>query len=60
VEVWFSILTRAALQGASFRSPQDVRDRIDAFVAAYNKMAHPFEWTKQVVFAKHPKSKYAN
>lgn len=60
VEVWFSILTRAALQGASFRSPQEVRKRIDAFVAAYNTTAHPFEWTKQVVFAKHPKSKYAN
>ncbi len=60
VEVWFSMLTRAALQGASFRSPQEVRDRIDAFVAAYNTTAHPFEWTKQVVFAKHPKSKYAN
>jgi transposase len=60
VEVWFSILMRAALQGASFHSPQEVRDRIDAFVAAYNKTAHPFEWTKQVVFAKHPKAKYAN
>ena len=60
VEVWFSILTRAALQGASFVSPQQVRAHIDAFVTAYNKTAHPFEWTKQVVFAKHPKSKYAN
>jgi hypothetical protein len=37
-----------------------VRAHIDAFVAAYNNTAHPFEWTKQVVFAKHPKSKYAN
>ena len=60
VEVWFSILTRAALQGASFVSPQQVRAHIDAFVTAYNKTAHPFEWTKQVVFAKHPKSQYAN
>jgi transposase len=60
VEVWFGILTRAALQGASFVSPQQVRKQIDAFVAAYNKTAHPFEWTKQVVFAKHPKAKYAN
>jgi transposase len=60
VEVWFSILTRAALQGASFVSPQQVRAHIDAFVTAYNKTAHPFEWTKQVVFAKHPKSKYAD
>src|SRR5215207_3463192 len=32
VEIWFSILSRSALQGASFTSPQQVRDRIDAFV----------------------------
>lgn len=60
VEVWFSILTRAALHGASFTSPQQVRTHIDAFIAAYNKTAHPFEWTKQVVFAKHPKAKYVD
>jgi len=60
VDVWFSLLTRAALQGASVVSPQHVRARIDAFVTAYNKPAHPFEWTKHVVVAKHPKSNYAN
>lgn len=60
VEVWFSILTRAALRGASFISPRQVRAQIDAFVAAYNQTAHPFEWTKQVVFQKHPKTTYAN
>jgi transposase len=60
VEVWFSILSRQALAGSSFTSPQQVRDRIDAFVAAYNKHAHPFEWTKQVVFAQHPRSMYAH
>ncbi len=60
VEVWFSILSRAALKGASFTSPQQVRERIDAFVAVYNQTAHPFEWTKQVVFAKHPTAKYAD
>ena len=60
VEVWFSILCRHALAGASFTSPQQVRDRIDAFIAAYNREAEPFEWTKQVVFAQHPRSTYAN
>jgi len=60
VEIWFSILSRQALAGSSFASPQQVRDRIDAFVAAYNTHAHPFEWTKQVVFAQHPRSTYAN
>ncbi len=60
VEVWFSILSQQALVGGSFTSPAQVRERIDAFVSAYNQKAHPFEWTKQVVFSKHPRTKYAN
>ena len=53
VEVWFSLLVRYALQGASFTSPRGLRRAIDRFIAAYNPTAHPFEWTKQIV---HPKS----
>jgi len=60
VEVWFSILSNQALAGGSFTSPKQVRAHIDAFIAAYNQKAHPFEWTKQVVFSKHPRSTYAN
>ena len=51
VEIWFSILSRRALAGASFTSPWEVRDAIDAFVEVYNPDATPFEWTKQVVHA---------
>jgi transposase len=57
VEVWFSILKRAALDGASHTSPAQVRRGIDAFVAAYNETATPFEWQKREVravgFSKH-------
>jgi transposase len=60
VEVWFSILSTHALAGASFTSPTQVRARIDAFIHAYNRDAHPFEWTKQVVFSQHPRSTYAD
>ena len=60
MEVWFSILSRQAFAGASFTAPRQVRDQIDAFIAAYNQDAHPFEWTKQFVFAKHPRSLYGN
>ena len=60
VEVWFSILSSKALAGASFTAPWQVRDQIDAFIAAYNQDAQPFEWTKQVVFSQHPRAKYAN
>jgi len=49
VECWFSILSRQALRGASFTSPQQVREAIDRFVAAHNQKAHPFEWTKTEV-----------
>src|SRR5947199_5461328 len=60
VEVWFSILSAKALAGTSFTSPRQVRDQIDAFIKAYNQTAHPFEWTKQVVFSQHPRAKYAD
>lgn len=60
VEVWFSILVSQALAGASFTGPGQLRERIDDFVGVYNEDAHPFEWTKQVVFSKHPRSTYAN
>ena len=49
VEIWFSILTRQALRGASFTSPRQVREAIDRFLAAYNPQAAPFEWRKRVV-----------
>lgn len=49
IEIWFSILVRQALKHRSFQSPQQVRQAIDAFIAAYNEDAAPFEWKKAVV-----------
>jgi transposase len=60
VECWFSILSRAALRGASFTSPRQLRDAIDAFVQSYNQNATPFEWTKAVVHPTAPKRLYSN
>jgi len=60
VECWFSIMGRAALRGASFTSPRQLRDAIDAFVKAYNPKAAPFEWTKAVVYQSKPKSFYSD
>jgi transposase len=60
VEVWFSLLTRYALRGASFTSPKELREAIDRFIAAYNPTAHPFEWTKEVVHPVAPKRHYAD
>lgn len=52
VEVWLSILSRAALRGASFRSVRELREAIDAFIRVHNQTAAPFEWTKVKVYSK--------
>ena len=59
VEVWFSLLARQALRGASFTSVQQLREAIDAFIAVHNPKAAPFEWTKAEVRSVEPKHKYA-
>lgn len=58
VETWFSILSRGALRGASFTSPKQVREAIDAFAKVYNKTAGPFEWTKREVGPKPLRNTY--
>jgi transposase len=60
VEVWFSVLSRAAWMGASFTSPAQLRQAIDDFIAVYNPKAHPFAWTKVKVHQKPPAGKYAD
>ncbi len=60
IECWFSILSRRALRGASFTSPQQVREAIDRFIAAYNADATPFQWTKRNVRNVHPRPSYAD
>jgi transposase len=60
IECWFSILSRRALKGANFISPQEVRNAIDRFIAAYNQEAAPFEWKKTKVHPVNLKNKYAD
>jgi hypothetical protein len=46
VEIWFSILVRKLLRRGNFRSTDDLRERILAFIAYFNQtMAKPFQWT---------------
>ena len=49
VEVWFGLLTRKALRGASFRTRDELRSAIEAFIAAYGPTAKPFIWRKREV-----------
>jgi len=60
VECWFSILSRQALQGASFTSVAQLRQAIDRFVSNYNQTAPPFEWTKRDVKPGQLKNRYAD
>jgi transposase len=52
VEIWFSILARSTLNGASFTSVTQLRAAIDAFIDSYNQHAVPFQWRTANV---HPK-----
>ena len=49
VEIWFGILSRKALRGASFKNVAELSQAIDAFIAAYNPNAKPFKWRKREV-----------
>lgn len=60
VEVWFSILSRQALKHSSFRSAREVRDRIDAYIKAYNKDARPFRWKASHVRPSAPRPRIAD
>jgi len=60
VEIWFSILQRKSLRGASFTSVRQLRGHIDAFVEAYNENAQPFEWQKVNVKNKKLENKFSN
>lgn len=46
IEIWFSILVRRLLKRSSFRSTEELHDRILEFIAYFNAtMAKPFKWT---------------
>ena len=48
VEIWFSILGRKLLKRGSFRSLEELKNKVLAFIEYYNQaMAKPFKWTYQ-------------
>jgi transposase len=46
VEIWFSILTRKRLKRGVFKSLKSLTAALREYVAAYNRQAKPFVWTK--------------
>ena len=48
IEIWFSILMRKLLKRGTFTSVADLKAKVLAFVAYFNRtMAKPFRWTYQ-------------
>jgi transposase len=48
IEIWFSILARKLLRRGNFTSVADLKAKILAFIAYFNRtMAKPFRWTYQ-------------
>lgn len=48
VEIWFSILVRKLLKRGAFTSVTDLKAKVLAFVAYFNRtMAKPLRWTYQ-------------
>lgn len=49
IEIVFSLLTRKALRGASFKTKDELSDAIAAFIQNHNQHAKPFKWRKRDV-----------
>lgn len=49
IEIWFGILTRKVLKGASFDSTDKLSESIQMFIQSYNETAEPFVWRKREV-----------
>lgn len=49
IEIWFGIMTRKVLRGASFDSTNKLVEAIKKYVKYYNDSAHPFIWRKREV-----------
>jgi len=49
IEIWFGILQRKALTGASFSSVDQLVQAITEFLKAHNEKAAPFVWRKREV-----------
>jgi hypothetical protein len=49
IEIVFSLLQRKTLSGASFKTKDQLRQAIEAFIQKHNEHAKPFRWRKREV-----------
>ena len=46
IEIWFGILRRKVTRYGSFKSVENLNEKIKQFIDYYNDaLAHPFQWT---------------
>lgn len=45
IELFFSIFSRKVLKRGSFRSTDDLKEKLLFFIEKYNREAQPFKWT---------------
>lgn len=49
IEIWFGIMSRKVLRGASHDSKEDLKNAIEKFIEGYSKNPKPFKWRKREV-----------
>ena len=60
VEIWFNIMSRKVLRGASFDSVNALSEAITGYIESYNGAAKPFVWKKREVSGSQIKNKLSN
>lgn len=60
IEIWFNIMSRKVLRGASFNSTGELAQAILDYIRAYNESAEPFMWKKREVKGSQIKNTLSN
>jgi transposase len=60
VEIWFNIMSRKVLRGASFDDTAQLCGAIKKYISSYNDTAEPFVWRKREVRGTQIKNNIAN
>ena len=60
MEIWFNIMSRKVLRGASFDTTKALAEAIAGYIKGYNESAEPFVWKKREVTGSQIKDKLSN
>jgi transposase len=60
VEIWFNIMSRKVLRGASYDNVEKLKEAIEKYIKYYNEDAVPFIWRKREVRGSQIKDKLSN